>query len=270
MKNLFLFLLVLMGLFQGSYATSLTEEKIWNDASLFLFNEAHEDLKTVRQQGRFPEREENYIEALLLLNVQPKTEENIQRSAELFRRVEEVKGDDERGIAAKYYRGRIMQIHQERPDLVRAEKIYKELLHDFPLNPISQRALIQVVLLRLYGNLEKGEIFHRLEEVEELKGFIRNPSTAVCYHELISDYMIRFGGNKEVILNHLIAAEQAGIHSFMNRADTYVRMGMIARELGKRDVSILYFSKFLKEFQRDARHYQVQMILREMGSVASK
>ncbi|MES2308433.1 MAG: hypothetical protein V4507_06190 [Verrucomicrobiota bacterium] len=245
----------------------LALEDSWKQASLFLFSDAYQKLTETKT---LPVRQGAYAKAILLLNLQPKTESNVQQAAEILRHLITEKKDDEVGIASKYFLGRIAQIHQETPDPVLAEKIYRELIQEFPQSPLVEQVVIKLTLIRLYSNLTPLEIPKRLAEVEELGGLVKTPAAQVCYHLLLSDYIIRLGGNKETALAHLMAAEHAGIRRSTSRGDTYVRIGMLARELGKKAIAQTYFKKFTDEFQRDVRAFAVKTLLAELQSGGQK
>ncbi|MES2308488.1 MAG: hypothetical protein V4507_06465 [Verrucomicrobiota bacterium] len=258
-------IVLILGIFPA-FALCSDLEEAWTKASLFLFNDAQRVVSRSTEEGR----NRDYAQAILLLNTQPKTEANIQQSAGILRNLIEAKKDDEIGISSKYYLGRIAQIHQASPDPVLAEKIYRELLHDFPESPEASQAVVKLSLIRLYSGLTRDQARQRLAEVEGFSSLVKGNNALVCYHLLVGDYIIRFGGSKEKALEHFVIAEQAGIRRSTSRADTEIRIGMLARELGKKEIAQTYFKKFIGEFPRDSRTYAVQTLSAELQSGVQK
>ena len=80
--------------------------------------------------------------------------------------------------------------------------------------------------------------------------------------------MLQSTGDKEGALRHLLAAEEAGIVRHDLAGSTLVRIALLARGLGHRDVAISHYQRFLADFQRDGRAYMVGEQLKALEAEA--
>ena len=94
-------------------------QQAWTDTSLSLMDEATSGFI---QSAMNPaaSREAVYGQALALLNTQPVTMGNINKSAELLQTVVSSNPSDDLGISAEYFLGRIEQVYRFEPDPAKA------------------------------------------------------------------------------------------------------------------------------------------------------
>src|SRR5688572_25294668 len=75
----------------------------WNQASRYLFQESYKLFRKLEKTGGPHLRSARLGEALSLLNLQPKTQGNIQQAADIFSSLAGQNPSDEIGITAQYY-----------------------------------------------------------------------------------------------------------------------------------------------------------------------
>lgn len=236
----------------------------WQDAANYSFNEAHQKIIALRSNPSISSRELDYAEAILLLNVQPKTESNIQEASQLFQSVA-ANGADELSLYARYYIARILHVHQSVPDLIKAEASYLELIGQYPQHILAQESLLKLSILYLYELKKEEPMEKRIQKVNLLGQKITDPVISGMYHGMMADCLLRFSSSsKKEALDHLLLYENAGIQRPKKRAFTLIQIGLISRELGDYSISKKYFGKFLTEFKRDGRVFIVKNIVQEM------
>jgi tetratricopeptide (TPR) repeat protein len=233
----------LAGLLCGG-AIGADQPGVWGDAARGLVNDASRQFEKAGTN-----REAQFGLAVTLVNVQPKTSANIERAATVL---EGLRGNDELGITATYYLARLEQAHRFTPDPEKALALYDQLYREQPVHPLAQMGVVKAALLRLYVT--------RLpfEEVETTGANLSDPDAVRDFHLVLADAAGRLGLSDEQALNHLLAAEQAGLSKRKTVGDAWVRIGELARLTGKRDLATQYYGKFLKDFPNDQRAFLVR------------
>ena len=95
--------------------------------------------------------------AVNLLNRQPKTAGNIERSRRILQEIQYREATSDLGIAARYFLGRIAQLHLQKPDIHLAIKHFRFLVENHPEHFWGQVAATKYGFLRLYRVMPKEE-----------------------------------------------------------------------------------------------------------------
>lgn len=227
----------------------------WDQTALGLFKDAH--LSFAAQPAA--DREARFGEAVTLLSLQPKTDTNLDRAASLFAALIAAKADDDLGISARYYLARIPQVHRATPDNAAALVLFRELDALNSPHPLAQRAVVQIALIELFEpRLPASEIRSRYDRLAARSATLTEPSALRDFHMVMGDAALRFSLGETLALDHLLAADRAGIARAITQRDTWLRIAELARRTGRTDVSKTYYSKFLDTFPRDSRRLTVK------------
>ena len=234
----------------------------WQDAARQLVPDAAQAFAKAQPVSR----ESRFGTAVTLLNAQPKAENNVEAAAQTLNGLVQENPGDNTALAARYYLGRIEQVHRQVPAPRRALEYYESLMHDYPQDPYAQMAGVKDCLLRLYAD-ENVPVAQRLQAGEALAGFFTLPEARRDYHLLMADAYVRFGSDNARLLSHLLAVEAAGHLSLTAQADLFVRLADAAQRSGQTGRAIIYCRKFLAQHTREARVSLVQQRLRELEAV---
>lgn len=243
------------------------EEGPWDQLALGLFNEADAKFEglAAKSTGEAA-RQALYGEALALLNVQPRTQDNIEKSQQLFESISQARAMDDLALAARFMQARIAQIHIMPVNRERAEQIYSELSAGRSNHAITQRAKIKLTLLRIYATgIDDTERRSRFIEGEERAMSLSESGPLAQMHLLLAEAAQRLDYGNEIELKHLLSAEKAGIVKLRLRADVLVRIGNLARISGRDEMARVHYKTFLKENPRTNRRTTVEGYLKTLG-----
>ena len=150
-------------------------------------------------------------------------------------------------------------MHQRKPDLEKAKRIYRELMTSHPGNFFAQIAVIKFATLTLF-EVTSPEGKHLLyAELEPLAYNLTDPHLKSLYHFLLTDCAFRFGLPPEKALFHAQAAEGELAWS-RTRVDIYFWAGQAAIDLGRYELAEVYFSRYLKASLRSIRSHYVRQL----------
>ena len=198
---------------------------------------------------------------MLLLNVQPKTQANIQESIEIFDKLIAQNPDDDTGVSARYFLARVYHIHAFTPDLPKAEKLYRDLFDTHPETFYGQLALVKYSLLCMYSCADFENLPQRLAELEPLGAKLTNPPMIRDFNQVLGDAYQRFKISDEKAMEHLLVAESVGYQSYRARADITMVIAQLAERLGKRSLAIEQYEIFARTFARDDRAFTAEQRL---------
>lgn len=219
----------------------------WHDASFSLFRDAQRRFSAA--QGP----EARFGEALTLLQLQPKTDANIEHAAQLLAEVVRTTPNTEPGIAALYYLGRLEHAHRSPRNLPAATTHYRALIAARPDHPLAEQAIIKLGVIELYADLTPAERLAHYAALDRQAKTLKTSTAQRDIHILLAEAALRFALGSDLALEHYLAADRAGIVRATVVADIWVRIGELARETGRNDVARTYYSKFLDTFERDVR-----------------
>ena len=242
---------------------SAAETSPWTSAANLLIEDAHIGFTEALEKGKGSERETRFGLAITLLGKQPRTRGNIDEAAQMLDRLIAEKADDDLGIASRYFRARIEERHRFEPDLVKAAAGYQSLFEQHREHWFGQMAIVHYAMIRLYeGNGADKQA--RLDEVERLEPLLTANAALRDFHSLLGLAYLRFELHDDRALRHFLAADAAGVPRWSSRGHVYVRIAELARSLGKNEVAIDYYQRFIKDFTQDQRIHLVRERLSEL------
>ncbi|MCC5788498.1 MAG: tetratricopeptide repeat protein [Opitutales bacterium] len=232
-------------------------EMAWDRLSKLLIVQAIERFEEAITRDGERAREAHLGLGIAHLNLQPKSRTTIQSAEEYLQKVKEVEANDDFGIRARYYLGRIEQIHRYTPDWDKAKDIFNRLHEDHPDHPMGELARVRWVTMRLYEPTDPETKAERFAETEAFRGSFVNSRTRRDYHLVMANAYTHFDHenpeSQQLLLEHLMAAVEAGIHNRQTLASTYVRIAEMARHLENYPVADQFYGRFLDNFTRDNR-----------------
>lgn len=240
------------------------EENPWDKIASGLFNEADVVFEKIATKSTGETaRLALYGKAVALLNIQPRTQGNIEKSQQIFEAICQAAPADDLGLAARFMQARVVQIHLLPANKERAEQIYAELSAGPPSHPITQRAKVKLTLLRIYATgIDETERRNRFVEGEERATELFELGPRAQMHLLLAETAQRLSYGIETELKHLLSAESSGIVKLRLRADVLVRIGDLARMLGREEMARSHYEVFLKEYPRTDRRTTVEGYLK--------
>jgi tetratricopeptide (TPR) repeat protein len=210
------------------------------------------------------DRQSQLGQAIALLNLQPKTEGNLDRADSLLRQVEEGKADDLFGVMALYYRARIAQIHRSEPNLPEAKRLYEELIARDPKHPFAQIAVVKLAMIRINEAPAQTDRAALLHEISKTGSGLTYPPAIRDFHLALADAFGDWQLSDAESLDHLLAAFRSGALSGNILATTLVRIGEISRLQGQSSQAREFYSRLLEEFPRDSRSFTVRKRMGEL------
>jgi len=205
-------------------------------------------------------RDGRFDRAVSLLERQPATGEQVADARRLFAGLASG-GDDDAGLGARYFLGRIAQFYQDRADPAEAARQYRLLIAAKPGSLWAQTALTRLAILQIY-ELDPGVSPEaRIGAAERLLAEAANPAAASELHLILEDALFYFRLSPALALPHLLAAERLGRLDGPTRADVLVQIAEVSSLLGRTADARTYYGKLLAEFPRDERHYMVGLRL---------
>jgi hypothetical protein len=238
---------------------------IWQLNSMYRFNEAYQrSLKSP-----VDDRSDQYAKAVTMLNLPTKTQSNINTARDIFTALTAADSNDEIGICAQYFLGRIAQIHSlDGADFAKARDIFRKLYRSHPEHTLAQLGYIQLVLLELYDKQSQDSLAARLKRLEAEQPVLSDREIWKNYQLVLAQAYLMGRISKQKALEHYLLADQVGMIRWRGRSDFYATIIDLARNLGHRDIAIAYCKKFLDGYPRDQRSYIVSQFLIELQKPA--
>lgn len=224
----------------------------WELSRRYQFNEAVDAFSSrVRVSSSHRDSDALFGLAVNLLNRQPKTAGNIERSRRILQEIQYREATSDLGIAARYFLGRIAQLHLQKPDIHLAIKHFRFLVENHPEHFWGQVAATKYGFLRLYRVMPKEERRALFIELETLAEGLSSLFLRSNFHFMLGTAAVRFRMLPERALDHFIQAEKLGLIKGRARTDGLLRIGELARKLGHWEVAEKYYRRYLDEFRRD-------------------
>ncbi len=235
--------------------TAAEVEEPWREIALHRFKEA----RVAFVETAPGSRESMLGEAVALLNLQPRTEQNIRQAAVQLEAVAAADGRDDLGLTARYVRARIDQLHlaQSQPD--QAVEQYRALLRDAPArHPLAAQAAVKLALLTLYHPTDPRRPAERLAELEQMTETVAQGAARRDLHLLLGRGYLFFDLEPARALFHLEAAWAARVVNRANRADTLLAIAQLSGKHGDPARTMEAYTQFLTENPHDDRAYGVR------------
>ena len=232
----------------------------WEALSRLLFREAHDHFTAAQ-----PTREARYGQAMALINLQPKTRDNVATAIVMLRELIADDPDDPTGIAARYFLARTQQLHPFETDVDRALELFDQLIADHPHHYLGEMALVKSGMLRLYApeaGDRRAELFVALEAAGAKLG---HDDAIRDFHLMMADAAGRRGLGQAAALEHLLIVLEVGVATRNLEADLHVRIGELARLTDRPALAAEHYRALLEKFPRDARRYMIEQRLDQVA-----
>ncbi|HWL51638.1 MAG TPA: tetratricopeptide repeat protein [Chthoniobacteraceae bacterium] len=242
-------------------ATAGPLDPAWRDASNLLFNQAHQQFQRAAKKEGAAERERMLGHGITLLNLQPRTQSNLEEARALFQRLMAQAPESGEARFAAFYLARLYELydHPAQPD--QARRLYRQLLEDHPGDLLAERSASCLVLLDLYETISDEERTRRFHALESWASRLRTPTGRRDFSLNMGYACLDFPAieaSRARAIHYLLAAEKEGITQHQMEARTWIAIGELARLEGRKELAREYYQKFLTKYRRDNRHYTLQ------------
>ena len=200
--------------------------------------------------------------AITLINQAPVTPSSLEHARD--RLVTLATGNDEVAHAARYFLGRLQQLHPISPDAAAAALEYETLIATNSDDTWSRLALIKLAILRLTVLAPAGDAAIRFASAEQLLSRTNDTITQRDLHLIIAEARLNRRVYDAATLNHLRAALSVTPASDALRVDLLVQIGRLATKLGDHETARAHYAEFLKDFPKERRYYTVQSALEHL------
>lgn len=228
---------------------------IWQDVTRLRIDQARRAFEAQAGSG---DRQARLGVAMTLLNTQPLTTGNIDRAASLLQALRKQDADDATGIEATFALARVEQLHRFTPNPAEALRLYSELAARHPEHPLGQMAIVKSAMLRLFAPATREQRLAILDAVGRACPQMTDPDAHRDLHLTLAGAAMLLKLSDEKALEHLLEADRVGLARRKTAGDVYVRLGELARRLGRHDLARQYYTRFADEFPRDQRTHLVR------------
>lgn len=247
------------------------EAELWDLIIDFQFNHAAKALEERLNEGS---QEGNYRMhlgyALALLNVNPRTEENINKAESVLLSIRKKDPNSEAGIAALYFLGRIASMYSGHTDIPKACAFYRTLIEENPGHFWSQMAASKYVMLQLYEPVPAAEKKRRFDEIEGLKVDWSQATLESQFHAALGFAAMRFSLGDEKAYRHFLRVieteERFGRYQSRFQEDVLIALAEFARKTGRNEVALHYYREMLRVAPNDRRNTMVKDRIRNLES----
>ena len=229
----------------------------WKQATGFLFNESNTSFQAAKGKPGVDERERRLGEAVALLSVQPRSQDNLERVRSGLEGIAAESGTDTAGLIARYLLGRYWEVQVATPDLDKAKTIFWDLAKEGSGNPIAEFGASKVALFELYRS-PKDQLNAKAVELEAWEPLLTTSIGRREFHINLGMALFDLNGDPALVLKHLLAGDREGITRAQTESTVWVLIGDLAEKLGDKQTAATYFRKFVDRYKRDNRRYTVQ------------
>ena len=231
---------------------TLTEA--WQTLSIGFYSDAIDQFATSGKS-----REAQLGLAIAQLNrppVTPSSLDEAQRQLTLL-----AAGDDGISHAARYFLGRLLQMHPMTPDPVAAAHEYERLVATGADDTWCRLALVKLAILRLTLLPAAGTVPTQLAAVEPLLARTADPATQHDLHLIIAEARLNHEIYDATTLGHLRAALATTREADTTRADLLIQIARLASLLGDRATAREHYERFLHDYPKERRAFTVSSAL---------
>ena len=204
-------------------------------------------------------REAQLGAAITMINRPPVTPSSLIEAQSRFAELARI--NDEPGRAARYFSGRLQQLHPVKPNPVAAAHEYEALVATGTDDTWCRLALIKLVILRLTLLPPAGDLTARFAAVEPSLERTSDPITRRDLHLVIAEARLNHRVYDNVTLGHLQSALAATAPADALRPDMLVQTGRLASRLGDRATARTCYEQFLKDYPKERRNFTVSTAL---------
>lgn len=167
-------------------------------------------------------------------------------------------GPDEIAAAARYFAGRLYQVHFSTPDPVRAAGYYRQLAAEQPASEWAQLGLVKLGLLTLYALPEPATPAGRIAAVEALLPRVQVPRARRDLFIVLARGRLFYEQPLAAVLTDLLAADAIGGLEGVAQRDFLLQVGELSFRAGAWRQAQAYFTRYLADGGADPRLYAVR------------
>jgi hypothetical protein len=207
--------------------------------------------------------------AAALLNAPPRTPQQIERAERLFEEVREADPNDETGIAAWFFLGRIPSIHREDPDYRLARQTFDALYAAHPEHRLGQFAMIKSMIIDLYLSFDEPDPEKRFRTWDVIESRITDETMIRSLCWTMGDAASGLIDDPERAFHYYARGEALRYSRHDIRAMMLLRVQFFAREVGDNEKAISAIQIFQKEFPRSVHNRLLEEILTDLKGGSS-
>lgn len=227
---------------------SLTEA--WQTLSIGFYSDASDQFTATAKS-----RETSLGRALAQLNRPPVTPSSLAEAEHQL--AELAAGTDITSHAARYFLGRLRQIHPMKPDPAAAAQEYEHLIATRADDTWCRLALVKLAILRLTVLPAAGSLPAQLAAVEPLLAHTADPATQHDLHLVLGEARLNHELYDASTLGHLRAALATTREADTMRADLLIQVARLASLLGDRTTAKEHYERFLQDYPKERRAFTV-------------
>lgn len=217
----------------------------WQLLSRYLFRDAYEAF-TKTPPGS--DRERALGAAASLLNHPPVTPGKVAEAETALRQLTEGGATDETALYARYLLARIAQVHRT-GEVTEIEADYRALIAAAPAHPIAQVAAGKLALVLLYQrpDLSVPERLAAAAALEPVAVATQLPEASFAYYRALSGAALYYTVLNPQVLHWMLRADEIGTVDLMAASSLRIQIAETARALGRRDLALEYYRRFLEQ-----------------------
>lgn len=235
-----------------------TAADAWQTLSVGLYSDAYDQFA---QAGRT--REALLGHAIAHLQRPPVTPASVDAAEQELTAL--AAGNDTAAHAARYFLGRLRQLHPMKPDLRAAELEYERLVATGADDTWCRLALVKLAILKLTALRPPGPVPAQLAAVEPLLARTADPATQHDLHLVISEVRLNHELYDAGTLGHLRAALATTAASDPTRADLLIQVARVATLVGDLALAREHYERFLHDYPRERRAFDVTQAMAHLG-----
>ncbi len=192
--------------------------------------------------------------ALALLGLQPRTQGNVSAARELLTPLADAAEPDGWSRQARYFLGRIAELHEREPDLALARRHYQRLFDEHPDDPLAQVAAVKIVLLSANAVTPPDAKRVALQNYEAWAERLTYAAARRDFHAVMTQaYLRHVPDDLGAARRHALAAHALGFTDPVRRLSNILRIAELSRVLGDVAQARSFYEQFLAEAGRDGR-----------------
>ncbi len=238
----------------------------WEKATTFMSNEAHQDFQRLLREENTDPREVRLGIALTLISKQPRVASNLNNAERILLQLVQENAHDEVGKTARLALGRYHQTQAQTQNLDLAMDYYRQLFEEHPQSLQGQHGFANLAMLTLTPQLTSDELFPgRLAELEAQAQRLTFPSAELMFQLAVGTACAFRKLEPEALIRNFSLAADSEFLDSRRKSDCLVIAGNTALRIGNFAEANRLFSRFVKEFPRDARNFTIQKMLNEIN-----
>lgn len=222
----------------------------WRQAAELEYAAAHATFAHRAEAGSASAR---LGQALTLLNLAPKTRDSIARAEAMLSALSEPEIDPAVRVTARYFLGRVAQVHRYEPDWELAAARFHDLWQDHPQSPLAQMGVVKLALLWLYEVVDTAERRERFARLEAIGPMLTHEPARRDFHYVMGVAYLNHAGDPRDALRHFLACETVGVRQRRTLSYLYLRIAELARMTDQPELARRYYTRFTTHFPYDSR-----------------